>query len=54
MLNINSNMSRLGCETRFSLWVDDIRKKKPYQKKNTHPFGWVFFLVDDIGLEPMT
>ena len=23
-------------------------------KRKTHPFGWVFFLVDDIGLEPMT
>ena len=23
-------------------------------KKKDHPFGWSFFLVDDIGLEPMT
>ncbi len=23
-------------------------------KKKDHPIGWSFFLVDDIGLEPMT
>ena len=23
-------------------------------KKEHHPFGWCSFLVDDIGLEPMT
>ena len=29
------------------------RPPKHHVKKKTHPFGWVF-LVDDIGLEPMT
>ena len=42
----------LPCQGKAALFESYIWNAIP--KNKTHPIGWVLFLVDDIGLEPMT